>query len=230
MESPNSTENRKSGTHCSIDGDLLKAEDARPDPVLEHERHEAVGRAHAQQVHGDRGGRHDHRAEGQHEQHEAERQDHGDDPGEVRVDDVDVVDVEGGVAGHVDLGAGCRRTPAGCRCRAAPAPWRGPDRWSTSRRSAPRAASGRRPCRSAPAPARRPDRRPASRAAARRRPAPAARPPARRSRSAWGSPDRPRTGWPSTSNALLGLEAVGQGVHARDAGLHAEQGRGDQRA
>ena len=52
---------------------LREAEQVCADTLLEDERHEAVGRAHRQQVHDDRLGGDDERAEGDEEKQEAER-------------------------------------------------------------------------------------------------------------------------------------------------------------
>ena len=69
MLRPKSTQNRKIGIHASIVG-LLEAEESRQHALLEDEHHQAVGRAHREQVHQDRLGRDDDRAEREHQQQE----------------------------------------------------------------------------------------------------------------------------------------------------------------
>ena len=108
MLRPKSTQKRKIGIQASIVGVCWKPKKLVPVALLEDQHQQAVGRADREQVHHDRLDRHDERAEGQHQQQEAQPEHEGEDDRRVVVDHCVEVGVEGGSAGDEDLGRDVR--------------------------------------------------------------------------------------------------------------------------
>ncbi len=83
-----------SGSQARMRSTWVKPSRSAPTPLLEDERHEAVRRAHREEVHDDRLDGDDERAKGDEEEQEAQPEDDPDDPGRERLDHVDRVGVE----------------------------------------------------------------------------------------------------------------------------------------
>ena len=134
MDRANRTENRNSG-HPGVDGGhLLEPEEARADPVEEHQGQQPVGGADRQQVEQDRQGGDDQGPEGEHEQHEAESEHEDQHVGGRGADGVEVVGGLGGLAARRRPCAAEPAKAAGIRC------WR---RSATAATSRPDTASPR---------------------------------------------------------------------------------------
>ena len=95
-----------SGTQASMVSTWCRPSSPAPDALLEDQHQQAVGGADGEQVHEDRLGRDDDRAEGEEQEHEAQAQDHRHGDGHPLVEEVEVVDHAGGVAGDVDVAGG----------------------------------------------------------------------------------------------------------------------------